>query len=213
MPLVKGVEVGVTPEHGFGKAGSRAATARGGSDVIFGLFGRRARRREPVDALFSRIAEASRQPALYLDGGIPDTFEGRFESLTLHVFLVLRRLRELPPPAADLAQDLVDACFAYLELGFRNGGVSDVAVPKRMKKIGQMFYGRLQAYEAALAASDEGELAGALRRNASPGEGAALLAAWMRQARIRLARHDLDAILREEALFPALAGEEIRDGV
>lgn len=213
MPLVKGVEVGVTPEHGFGKAGTCAATARGGGNVIFGLFGRRAERRGPVDALFSRIAEASRRPAFYLGGGIPDTFEGRFESLALHVFLVLRRLRELPAPAADLAQELVDACFAYLELGFRNGGVSDIAVPKRMKKIGQMFYGRVQAYEAALTASDLGELAEALRRNASPGEGAALLAAYARRAQAELARHDLDAILREDALFPALAGEEIRDGV
>jgi cytochrome b pre-mRNA-processing protein 3 len=162
--------------------------------VIFGLFGRRDDRR----AVF------------YLDGGIPDTFEGRFESLTLHVFLVLRRLRELPAPAADLAQELVDACFAYLELGFRNGGTSDIAVPKRMKKIGQMFYGRVQAYEAALAASDSGELVAALRRNASPGEGAVLLAGFARDAQTHLARHDLDAILSQEALFPALAGEEAR---
>jgi cytochrome b pre-mRNA-processing protein 3 len=65
---------------------------------------------------------------------------------------VLRRLRELPAPAADLAQELVDACFAYLELGFRNGGISDIAVPKRMKKIAQSFFGRVQAYEAALVA-------------------------------------------------------------
>ncbi|MFJ5370886.1 ubiquinol-cytochrome C chaperone family protein, partial [Bosea sp. CER48] len=135
--------------------------------MIFGLFGKRDQRRAPVDALFARIAEASRQPALYLAGGIPDSFEGRFESLALHILLVLRRLRELPPPASDLAQDLVDTCFAYLELGFRNGGVSDVAVPKRMKKIGQMFYGRVQAYEAALAAPGLDALAEALQRNAS----------------------------------------------
>lgn len=211
-PLVKWVEVGVTPEHGFGKAGARAATGRGGGHVIFGLFGKRAGRHAPVDALFSRIAEASRRPAFYLAGGIPDSFEGRFESLTLHVFLVLRRLRELPPPAGDLAQELVDACFAYLELGFRNGGVSDIAVPKRMKKVGQMFYGRLQAYEAALTAPEPDGLVKALRRNASPGEGAVLLAAYLREAQVSLSRHDLDAILGEEALFPALAGEEIRHG-
>lgn len=175
--------------------------------MIFGWFGKRAQRRAPVDALFRRIAEASRQPGLYLAGGIPDSFEGRFESLTLHMFLVLRRLRELPPPAGDLSQELTDACFAYLELGFRNGGVSDVAVPKRMKKIGQMFYGRVQAYEAAFAASEAEALVETLRRNASE-QGAAALAAYQREAQAGLATLDLEALLSREPLFPAFASQE-----
>jgi len=179
---------------------------------MFGFFGRRKGRQAPVDALFARIAEASRRPALYLAGGIPDSFEGRFESLTLHVFLVLRRLRELPAPAGDLAQELVDACFAYLELGFRNAGISDIAVPKRMKKIGQMFYGRVRAYEAALESPEGRDFAGALRRNMNPeqpsGEGAILLADYAGRARTHLAGLDLDAILTGGILFPALAEME-----
>lgn len=175
--------------------------------MIFGLFGKRASRRAAVDGLFGRIAEASRRPDLYREGGIPDSFEGRFESLTLHIMLLLRRLRELPPPAGDLAQELVDACFAYLELGFRNGGVSDVAVPKRMKKIGQMFYGRLQAYEAALAAPGNETLAEALQRNACTPQAAPALAAYIRKSQEALASCDLDAILGRQELFPALAGE------
>ncbi len=176
--------------------------------MMFGLFTRREDRLAPVKALFSRIAEASRRPELYLAGGIPDSFEGRFESLTLHMFLVLRRLRELPAPAADLAQDLVDACFAYLELGFRNGGISDIAVPKRMKKIAQSFYGRIQAYEAGLADAPPASLVEALRRNASPGEGAALLADYLQRARDDLARRDLAALLGDSVLFPPVAGGE-----
>lgn len=183
---------------------------------MFGLFGKRKDRQAPVDALFARVAEASRQPALYLAGGIPDSFEGRFESLTLHVFLVLRRLRELPAPAADLAQELVDACFAYLELGFRNGGISDIAVPKRMKKIGQMFYGRIRAYETALENERTGDLIEALRRNASPtqasDEGAIMLAAYAGRAKAHLATLDLDGILKDGALFPAPAETEASHG-
>jgi cytochrome b pre-mRNA-processing protein 3 len=178
--------------------------------VIFGLFGKRARRRSPVDTLFARVAEASRRPALYIEGGIPDSFEGRFESLTLHLLLVLRRLRELPPPAAELAQELVDACFAYLELGFRNGGVSDVAVPKKMKKIGQMFYGRLQAYEAALAAPGLDALSQALGRNACAPQAAPALAAFVRAGQEVLAAADLEALLHREELFPALSISEAR---
>lgn len=202
------MQVGVTPEDGFGKAVAAGGVAR----VIFGLFGKRSERLAPVTALFERVAAASRQPALYLEGGIPDTFEGRFESLTLHVFLLLRRLRELPAPADGLAQDLVDACFSYLEFGFRQSGISDVAVPKRMKKIGQMFYGRIQAYENALASSDPAALTEALRRNAGCGEGAAALTAYVRQIVQALAGRDLDAILAQEALFPAFPTQENRHG-
>lgn len=176
--------------------------------MILGLFGKRANRRSPVDTLFGRVAEASRLPALYIEGGIPDSFEGRFESLTLHVFLVLRRLRELPPPAAELAQEFIDACFAYLELGFRNGGISDIAVPKKMKKIGQMFYGRVQAYEAALTASGPGALTEALARNACSAEAAPGLAAYMRTAQEGLATADLDGIMNRERLFPSLVIRE-----
>lgn len=178
---------------------------------MFGWFGKRESRTAPVDAVFARIAEASRRPALYLQGGIPDSFEGRFESLTLHVFLVLRRLRELPAPADDLAQDLVDANFAYVELGVRNGGVSDIAVPKRMKKIGQMFYGRVQAYEAALVSSEPGALDEALRRNASPqADGAACLATYVRSIQARLAALDVDGVLNEPELFPQPVVESAR---
>ncbi len=206
-PLVKGGRVGVTPEDGFGKARTPATRPGEGKGVIFGWFGKRAQRRAPVDALFGRVAEASRRPALYLEGGIPDSFEGRFESLTLHMFLVLRRLRELPPPAGDLSQELIDACFGYLELGFRNGGVSDIAVPKRMKKIGQMFYGRLQACEAGFAGPEDEALVETLRRNVSP-SGAPALAAYLRAARAELSGLDLDALLSREPLFPAFASQE-----
>ncbi|MGX5733156.1 ubiquinol-cytochrome C chaperone family protein [Bosea thiooxidans] len=175
--------------------------------MIFGLFGKRASRRASVDGLFGRIAEASRRPGLYREGGIPDSFEGRFESLTLHMMLVLRRLRELPAPAGDLAQELVDACFAYLELGFRNGGISDVAVPKRMKRIGQMFYGRLQAYEAGLVEPGTGKLVEAVERNACAPQAAPALAAYIRRAQDAIATCDLEAILGRQELFPAFSGE------
>lgn len=178
--------------------------------MIFGLFGRSRERRAPVDALFARLADASRQPALYLSYGVPDTFEGRFESLVLHLFVLLRRLRELPAPAADLSQEVVDACFAYLELGFRNGGISDIAVPKRMKRIGQSLYGRLKAYEAAFDSGEPGALTEALRRNVGVGEGAEHLARYVLEGRDRLAGRDLAAILGEEQLFPILTVEEAR---
>lgn len=178
---------------------------------MFGLFRKREERLAPVNALFARVAEASRRPALYLDGGVPDTFEGRFDSLSLHAFLILRRLRELPAPAADLAQDFVDACFSYLELGLRNGGVSDVAVPKRMKKIAASFYGRVQAFETAMVADDQQALIEALARNLDAGEGAALLAGYARRSEAALRELDLAALLVQPVLFPSISAGEGAD--
>lgn len=171
--------------------------------MIFGLFGKRPARLAPVNALLARIAAASREPALYIGGGVPDDFEGRFESMTLHVFLVLRRLRELPPPAADMAQDLVDATFSYLELGFRQAGISDVAVPKRMKKIGRSFYGRIKAYDEALDGQDAQALAAALSRNVGASVDAPALSTYITEAGTALAALDIDGILTKDPLFPA----------
>ncbi|MGX1790974.1 ubiquinol-cytochrome C chaperone family protein [Bosea sp. NPDC055332] len=170
--------------------------------MIFGLFGRKRARTAPVNVLLERIVGASRQPALFLQGGIPDDFEGRFEALTLHLFLVLRRLRELPAPAADAAQDLIDASFAYLELGFRQGGISDIAVPKRMKKIGRSFYGRLGGYEEAFASQQADAFEAALTRNIAPGVAASTLARHVRAAALVLATRSLDDILAADPLFP-----------
>jgi cytochrome b pre-mRNA-processing protein 3 len=83
--------------------------------MIVGLF----TRKKPipsVDAVYGDIVAAARLPRLYRDLGVPDTVMGRFDSLALHLILVLRRLRALPPPAESLAQDLVDRFFADLDL-------------------------------------------------------------------------------------------------
>lgn len=50
----------------------------------------------------------------------------------------------------------------------RELGIGDQGVPKRMKKFAGMFYGRLEAYAAALDASDATALAAALARNIYP---------------------------------------------
>jgi cytochrome b pre-mRNA-processing protein 3 len=78
--------------------------------------------------------------------------------------LVLRRLQALPAPADAVAQDLVDRIFTGLDEGLRLAGVSDLAVGKKMKKLAQAFYGRAEAYTAALSA-DEPALREALARN------------------------------------------------
>ncbi|MDR3463116.1 MAG: ubiquinol-cytochrome C chaperone family protein [Beijerinckiaceae bacterium] len=131
--------------------------------MFFGLF-RRSANRVVIERLYTVLVAASRQPALFTGLGMADTFEGRFESLTLHAALVLRALNALPAPGPDLAQDLVDAIFRHFDHTLREMGVGDTAVPKRMKTLAGAFLGRSAAYDEALREGPE-HLAPALSRN------------------------------------------------
>jgi cytochrome b pre-mRNA-processing protein 3 len=133
--------------------------------MVFGLFSR-SKPLPSVELVYGDIVAAARLPRLYSAMGVPDTVMGRFDMLALHVVLVLRRLRELPPPAESLAQELVDRFFADLDSSLREIGIGDVSVPKKIKKLGQAFYGRAEAYEKALSEDTPADaLEKALARN------------------------------------------------
>jgi cytochrome b pre-mRNA-processing protein 3 len=159
-----------------------------------------------VEALHRRLDDAVREPALYLQLGVPDTVEGRFECLTLHLVLVLRRLRRLPEPAGEVAQELVDSFFRQLDGSLRELGVGDMGVPKRMKKLAQAFYQRAAAYDAALDSASSEELARALAESFA-GEPTAFdgLARYALRAEAALAERSLDDLLGEGPRFPAPA--------
>ena len=136
----------------------------------------------------SSLRRASR--GFYLEHGVADTFEGRFELLILHAGPVLKRLNEAEAPGPDLAQDLVDAIFRHLDAGLREMGVGDLAVPKRIKKLAEAFLGRSAAYDSAIGEGQEAVEA-ALSRNvfdggAVPGGMAQL---WPSAARALEGRH------------------------
>ncbi len=184
---------------------------------MMGFFRRGGERRRVIAGLHAAVTAAARRPGLYTDLGVPDTVEGRFESLCLHVYLVLRRLDRLPPPAPEVAQEFVDSVFAELDASLRELGVSDMGVGKRMKKLGAAFYGRAAGYDAALKAPGDEALRQALARNilgaavAAQGGGleAAALAVYVRAAEVELARADLETLLASGPPFPdpgALAG-------
>ncbi len=171
--------------------------------MIFSLF-RRNPRRTAIAALYARIANASRRPGLYAALGIPDSLEGRFESLSLHMILSLRALRELPPPADEVAKDLTDAFFRDMDASLREMGVGDTVVPKRMKKVAAAFYGRAKAYDPAFGSADEAELADALGRNALGSDAPATrLARYALAADKSLKGVTLDMLLESGPAFPA----------
>jgi cytochrome b pre-mRNA-processing protein 3 len=118
-----------------------------------------------IDRIHGEIVAASRRPALYAELGAPDRMDGRFELLTLHAGLALRRLVALDGLGAEMAQDLVNSVFRHFDDGMREQAIGDVGIARRLKRMGAAFYGRNAAYAAALDAGSPNALAEALARN------------------------------------------------
>jgi len=175
--------------------------------MIFAMF-RRSGNERVIDRLHGDIVAAVRQPSLYADYGVEDTFEGRFELLTLCATLLVRRLALLPSPAPEAAQELTDRVFSELDAAMREMGVGDLAVPKRIKKLADAFLGRRNAYDLALGADSQDQLSAALARNVyglDPAEGtgkAARLCRYALAAQAALAAAPLETFMKGTAPFP-----------
>ena len=163
-----------------------------------------------IASLYGAIVAQARVPMFYGPYGVPDTALGRFDMVVLHAVLVVRRLRGADA-LQPLGQGVFDAFCRDMDDNLREMGVSDVGVPRTMRRLAEAFYGRSRAYEAALAAEgDEAALVAALTRNvyadvAAP-VAAAALAAYVRAAARMLADADDMALARGEARFPEPAG-------
>ena len=88
----------------------------------------------------------------------------------------------------------------------RELGIGDQGVPKRMKKLASMFYGRVDSYGKALDAMDAKVLADALKRNFHPETGDEALsmqglANYMMDAERALGAVAADVMERGEAEF------------
>jgi cytochrome b pre-mRNA-processing protein 3 len=116
--------------------------------------------RAAQEAYVALVTQA-RTPALYGAMGIPDTLDGRFEAILLHLFLVQRRLG---PEAAEFSRLLNEAFIADMDRSLREMGVGDTGVSKRIKAMAQALLGRLGGYAASF--DDPAAFREALRRNA-----------------------------------------------
>ena len=156
--------------------------------------------------LYAATAAQARQPAFYLEGGVPDTNEGRFELYSLHVVLALHRLKGQGTEATETAQALFDTYVRSLDLALREIGVGDLSVGKKMRKLGEAFYGRVRSYDAALANLPETEpLVAVIGRTvyAEGGEAhAPALARYAAAAAETLAAQPLAAVLEGRLEWP-----------
>ena len=129
----------------------------------FPLFRRRARP-DTISSLYGTIVAQARLPCFYREYEVPDTVNGRFDLLILHVTLVLDRLGD-DPQLRELGQALFDHFCTDMDQNLREMGVGDLSVPRHMQRVGEAYYGRAQAYRAGLAADGQQALVVALERN------------------------------------------------
>lgn len=157
--------------------------------------------------LYHAAAAQARQPSLYLAAGVPDTREGRFELYSLHVILLMHRLKGQGAEAAELSQALYDAYRISLDDTLRETGVGDLSVGKKMRKLFEAFYGRVKAYDAALAdRGDREPLKALIARTVladAPSADPAPLAAYVVACVDALAAQPFEAIRDARLAWPA----------
>lgn len=133
--------------------------------MIFSLF-KKDTQREGAQSLYIAAMEQSRLPVFYTSYGVPDSFDARFDLVTLHVYLLMRALKKAgggkgdpsqtsdrSAECRDMSQKLFEAMFRNLDDTLREMGVGDLSVSKKIRPMAEAFYGRVAAYEAALGAS------------------------------------------------------------
>ncbi len=156
--------------------------------------------------LYERAVAHAREPAFYAGFGVPDSIDGRFDLVTLHVHLICRRLSRIGPSGARLAQAVFDAMFRDMEGNLRELGVGDPSVPKRVRAMAEAYFGRAKAYDAALIKNGDA-LAAALLRNVYAG--AAMASAGALAAYVRSAARNLDIQTDDDLLAGRLTFIEV----
>jgi cytochrome b pre-mRNA-processing protein 3 len=156
-----------------------------------------------IASLYGAIVAQARKPSFYQIYGVPDTVNGRLEMIILHAVMVLRRLSE-DAPMRPVGQALFDHFCRDMDGNMREMGVGDLAVPRKMRRIGEAFYGRQAAYALAFAPPHNRDLIAAFRRNVFSGRAeigeVARLASYCRAAARHLsAQNGFD---RGEISFP-----------
>ncbi len=162
--------------------------------MIFNLFRKSATPDAALEAYRSIVAQ-SRQEKFYAEWGVPDTVTGRFDMISLHLALALRRLKA-DPATRPFGVALVEVFFRDMDHSLRELGVTDLGVGPRIKKMGDVFYGLVGKLAEALDSGQPAAVEDVLVGNIylGPNAGATPLAAYLLEEGRRLAAEPVAAI-------------------
>lgn len=165
----------------------------------------RSRSRRRAGEIYGVIVTQARLPAFYTSLGIPDTPVGRYETVVVHLFLVLERLRSAGPEALELSRAVIEAFVADMDDYVRQYGSSDVATAKKVRRAAAGFYERAAEYRAGLVEPPRLDRAFAehVLANGVSSPRSAALARYMQRAEALLAKQNSAALLDGQIEFPA----------
>jgi cytochrome b pre-mRNA-processing protein 3 len=165
--------------------------------MILGLF-RKNTATEAVYAVYRAIVAQSRHPRFYAEWAVPDTVTGRFDMICLHLALLFRRLRSESKEVRDFSQAVFDLFFKDMDRSLREMGAGDMAVPKKIRNMGNIFYGLLANLNEAMDRNDSAAVEAVLARNLFDADADAPvgeLAAYLFAEAARLEAQPLEAII------------------
>jgi cytochrome b pre-mRNA-processing protein 3 len=165
----------------------------------------RGRTGRTASKLYGSIVAHARNPAFFTDLGVPDSLEGRYGVLVVHLWLILDRLKRAPA-SEGLARALVETFVTDMDDNMREIGVGDLSVPRKVKKAAAGLFDRTREYDAALASGDDAALCAALGRHLAGTDAwpaASRLLTWIRVTRGELTRWSDDRLLAGEIAMPA----------
>ena len=103
-----------------------------------------------LEYYYNNIVLLSRDKRLYIQGGVPDTIDGRYELIILHCHLFVNRLIIAGSEEKAFAQKLINYMFRDFDRSLREIGVGDLSVGKKIKFMVSSYYGRANTYQKAL---------------------------------------------------------------
>ncbi|MFV0295618.1 MAG: ubiquinol-cytochrome C chaperone family protein [Hyphomicrobiaceae bacterium] len=193
---------------------------------MLGWLIRRRGHRKAAGELYSRIVAHSRRRQIYADCGAPDTMDGRLEIILLMVILVLNRLKDEGEAGARLGQRLMETLVTDLDDAYRQIGIGDDGIARRVPRLAGALRERAQDYGGALEADRDGTVMpvgarvdvcvaallehvyrqpDAARDNPEVADGAGRLAAHVLACQSALKTLSQESVLSGQIVFPDFA--------
>lgn len=153
--------------------------------ISIGWLARRRACKAAAGRAYAGLMKAALAPDFYLTGDVADTFEGRAGMVMIHAALALRRIRGISgKEAARLAAALNTRVLDGFDAAYREQGVGDSSIARKVRKLAEAYYGMGLALTAALDETNfearKSALEAVLARNAvTESSRAAGLAAWL----------------------------------
>jgi len=142
-----------------------------------------------ANVVYDRITSQVDSPAIYDVFQLEKTFKTTFSLLVLHMWLVLRRLKEEGKDGVKFGQYIYEMYNHDVELRVSKAGVN-LLLTKWMKELEKIFYGNIVKYDAAISAeARQDDLVNVIWRNIYAEEGSEAMDAAAAPAVQALARY------------------------